>query len=366
MNSIENHDGTPPVQADLVKLVPLALEALQRMFIRDQELFCYREKRLGNRLLPEGLSVRYTAITLIGLLSAQQHGVSIPFDLERLAQRLYSATESGLGDLGLISWGLSLQWPILAQQIAETLKYKIHANTLAVLNPMELSWLLIGLCMLYRSGVSRDETLAHDTAHVLLSTHEARTGLFYRTTPGVRSIIRPLASFAMHIYPIYALATYAETFQRMTLLAPAQACADRLCALQLSDGGWPWMYDVRTGTVVDPYPVYSVHQDGMAPMALLKLTQVGGYDFSAAIERGIRWLQQNNALKASMIDEKWRTIWRAQEVPRVFGLQARLMVNGLSALLLKRAGITIGPMEIVAECRPYHLGWLLHAVYIGV
>ena len=366
MNSTESHDDTPSARVDLTKLVPLALEALQRMFICDQDLFCYREKRLGDRLLLEGLSVRYTAITLIGLVSAQQHGVKIPFNLERLAQRLHRATESGLGDLGLISWGLSLQWPILAQQIAGTLKYKIDANALAVLNPMELSWLLIGLCMLYRSGVSRDETLVHDTAYVLLSTHETRTGLFYRTTPGVRSVIRPLASFAMHIYPIYALAIYAETFQRMALLAPAQACAERLCVLQLSDGGWPWMYDVRTGSVVDPYPVYSVHQDGMAPMALLKLTQVGGYDFSVAIERGIRWLQQNNALKARMIDEKWHTIWRAQEVPRVFGFQARLMVNAVSALLLKRAGITIGPMKIVAECRPYHLGWLLHAVYLGV
>ena len=35
-------------------------------------------------------------------------------------------------------------------------------------------------------------------------------------------------------------------------------------------GQWWWHYDVRDGSVVERYPVYSVHQHAMAPMALLR------------------------------------------------------------------------------------------------
>ena len=100
------------------------------------------------------------------------------------------------------------------------------------------------------------------------------------------------------------------------------------------------MYNVRTGQVVDAYPVYSVHQDGMAPMALLKLVRMGDRNYVSAINKGLDWLNKRNALELDMVDEKWRTIWRAQGIPRLFKLQPRLMLNAAWArLVVQSAGM---------------------------
>ena len=47
----------------------------------------------------------------------------------------------------------------------------------------------------------------------------------------------------------------------------ASACAKHMCELQGPQGQWWWHFDIRTGRVVEHYPVYAVHQDSMAPMA---------------------------------------------------------------------------------------------------
>lgn len=357
------------VQLELRKLVPMCLEALPRMVVADQGLFCYRERRVGSDLQAEGVSVRYTAITLIGLSTAQKNGLDLPATLEvkRFATRLSQERQVDLGDLGLIVWALSLSEPDLTSKMAVHLLTRLENSPVApkALDTMQLAWVLIGLSKAYQADATlpKLKRWASRAAKVLSSAFNPATGLFYRFPEGHRSPMRWIASFALEIYPVYALATYAEVFGRKEVLTVARACADRLCALQLPDGGWPWMYDVRTGQVVDPYPVYSVHQDGMAPMALIKLGHVSGRDYSAAIGRGLAWLFGRNALGMDMVDEERQTIWRALEVARLFGLQPRLALNAASALVLGRGRIKVAPLRLVAECRPYHLGWLLLAAF---
>jgi len=131
-------------------------------------------------------------------------------------------------------------------------------------------------------------------------------------------------------------------------------------------GQWAWHYNTRTGKMVDLYPVYSVHQDGMAPMALLQLEQALGVLTTPAVARGAAWLFGRNELGELMaILERAlirRSIRRRSPMRRV--------VVPLKAASLMRLGHAqdLGAclsdpsiLEVDTELRPYHLGWCLYA-----
>ena len=124
---------------------------------------------------------------------------------------------------------------------------------------------------------------------------------------------------------------------------------------------WAWHYNTQTGRVVEPYPIYSVHQHGMAPLALKGLSAVSGEDFSEEVERGLQWIFGENPLQFTFVDPEHALIWRSMK--RKFPLAKVIYLNKFSSF--------IGPTEWVSgldrpplltidrECRPYELGWLL-------
>ncbi len=97
---------------------------------------------------------------------------------------------------------------------------------------------------------------------------------------------------------------------REQVMAAAETTARRLVDLQGTDGQWWWHYDTRDGQVVEGYPVYSVHQHAMAPMALLDLLDAGGVDYRAALAKGLRWIDNRPETKQPMVSEADGTIWR--------------------------------------------------------
>ena len=80
--------------------------------------------------------------------------------------------------------------------------------------------------------------------------------------------------------------------------------------MQGDAGQWWWHYDVRTGGVVEDYPVYSVHQHAMAPMVLLDLREAGGVDHVPAIARGLAWLRTHPETRGELLDDRSGVIWR--------------------------------------------------------
>jgi len=75
-----------------------------------------------------------------------------------------------------------------------------------------------------------------------------------------------------------------------------RTCAEAICRMQGPSGQWWWHYDARNGRIFERYPVYAVHQDGMAPMALFALGEVARLDFSEPIYKGLAWISGNNEL----------------------------------------------------------------------
>jgi hypothetical protein len=209
--------------------------------------------------------------------------------------------------------------------------------------------------------------LARRTHQLLMNNHVPATGLFCHLGHGrLRSshtwhrapefLRRRVCNFADQIYSVYALARFAETFGAPEALEAARRCAATLCRLQGVLGQWWWHYDAPTGRVIGRYPVYAVHQHGMAPLALFALSEVSGQDFSGAALRGLPWIRGGNELGRDLIENSERLIWRDLRPPRLWRQRAE---EALSLLGLPPAA---SPKVIVnRECRPYELGWLLYA-----
>jgi hypothetical protein len=163
--------------------------------------------------------------------------------------------------------------------------------------------------------------------------------------------------FADLVYPIHALSRYGRLTGDRRALAAAVRCADRTVAAQGRDGQWWWHYDVRSGAVIEGYPVYAVHQDAMAPLAFFALEEATGLDFAEPLARG-----------GSLIDPAAGLIWR-KVARREPGKLSRTLRGAATRL---RAGARLPgldaffpPGAVDREDRPYHLGWLLHAFPAG-
>jgi len=114
--------------------------------------------------------------------------------------------------------------------------------------------------------------------------------------------------------------------------------------------------------VVEGYPVYSVHQHAMAPMALLDLADAGGNLQMDAICRGLQWLASPPETTEDLIlDEPgvtWRKVARSDQRKAVRGLRAAStrIHPGFRLSVLDKV---FPPGAVDRECRPYELGWLL-------
>jgi hypothetical protein len=326
-------------------------------------LFCY--ERVRGDPEPRGRSLRYTLMTYLGLARAGAAGYAHGFDLDAIHEALLADVESPElrpGDLGLYLWADARAGADRGAELAELLERALaREGGLAAREGMELAWIVEGLAVQSaRSGGGRFAAPLREALDTLVSANVARSGLFYHSgTPGFR---RRFPNFATEIYSILALATVARLGLDERALPAARRAADRLLALQLPDGGWPWLYDGETGGIVERYEIYSVHQHAMAPMALLELAEAAGEPrYAEAATRGLRWIYGENELGRSMIDEQERLIYRSLRRGRPWD-RAFLYANTASSRVLGRPlGGPARRPELNATCRPYELGWLCEA-----
>jgi len=363
-------------------LVPVALKGLRRMFAPDRCGF-RSTLRLDHdgQLQAQGLSDRYAAMALIGLAARESRGAAVDLPLEPLWDRLtaWAAREARLGDAGLVLWGLCVRGDERAEEVAAGLSRR--AKELFAQLPgrqsMSLGWLLAGIGQAMRKGLAGGlEDIARRACAGLLANRSPRTGLFCFGESRLRRnflrarMNRRLGSFAAQVYPIVGLAAYAAASGSEEVLQAALGCADRICQLQGPEGQWWWIYDVRTGGVAVRYPVYAVHQDAMAPMALLWAARARGQPgrYASALNKGLDWLSRHPELpQAEMIDAERGVIWRAiqREDPArtgAFGLgrgdRLRMAASAWTGWEDRRS-FTGGFRR--NECRSYHLGWVLLA-----
>jgi hypothetical protein len=342
----------------------MAIRGLAQMYRPNEGLFAFRIRRRGEELLLEGSSHRYTAIALIGLAGedeAAQASVLAGIGVREACGRLLSELEglNNLGDVALALWAACAAGYPDRRSVVERL-LALQPDEAA--HPtVEVAWTLAALCADLDTPVG---PLRNRLARRLMAAFEPRSGMFPHGLGGQPGGFRShVCCFADLVYPIHALARYAELFGDAEAQDVALRCALAICARQGPDGQWWWHYDRRTGDVVERYPVYAVHQDAMAPIAFFALERAA--DLRSPIARGLGWLTHAPELgDGSLIDEGADLVWRkvARREPRKLSRYAQATASRLHpAFRTPGLDVLFPPCVVDYEDRPYHLGWLLHA-----
>jgi hypothetical protein len=357
LHSVENDDL-------VAQLRSLSFKALRRMYRPETGLFCFSMRRTAKGIVPEGASRRYTAIVIIGLAGEEEHevssvlyGQSLGGLCERIATDVHTVTN--LGDVALTLWAASAVGPTHRGKILSRLTELLPAER--VYPTVEVAWALTALC---KNREADAGPLAARLAERLIAGFNPKTGVFPHVLGKNSGFRSHVSCFADMVYPIQALAAYHKFAGDKKALDVAIQCAGKICELQGSAGQWWWHYDWRTGKVIEGYPVYSVHQDAMAPMALFALQEAGGPNRFESVRRGLDWIVRAPEINGPLIDTEAGVIWRKvnhrEPVKICRYIQAaasrfhpKLRVPGLDLMF--------PPTAIDYECRPYHLGWLLYA-----
>lgn len=350
--------------AEIVSLNQLAISGLVSMFDRGSNLFCHRLVRTPKGLLREGPSRRYTLISALGLQRLQSLGERCPIDARPILAALLKDTRwiANLGDLGLLLWACADAGPEFAARVRSM--FDLDRSLRAFREgrqacTMELAWFLSGISHLNLTGQDHLRDVA-DKAYVLLKQNQGDSGLFSHLAEkrSLSGLLRGrVGSFADQVYSVYALARYAQSFEVRKASDRALDCALTLCELQGPLGQWWWHYDAATGKVLSRYPVYSVHQYALAPMALFAIGEVVQSDFRVWIDKGLRWIFGDNELEQDLRDFSSNLICEA--VRRTDTL--RFIHPALEVLSVQEDAQPHRCLEPLWECRPYHLGWLLFA-----
>ena len=348
----------------LSRLKDLSISGLPKMYSPADGLYVFRVRPNGDGLAQEGLSRRYSAITLLGLANHPDAADATlgSAGVQTLCSRLLRDVDSveNLGDVALTLWAArALNHPGIDAAL----------NRLRVLDPVgrshptvEVAWSLAALCA---NDDPMDGGLRAALADRLLQAFNPKSSIFPHVLGDQGSRRGHVACFADLVYPVHALARFGALTGSDAALAASLQCARHFCAVQGNTGQWWWHYDVRTGDVIEGYPVYAVHQDSMAPMALLEVQDATGQSFAREIALGLDWLVSSPELGgASLIDDGAGIIWRkvARREPAKLSRYIQAAATGVHpSLRVPGVEWILRPGTIDYEDRPYHLGWVLYA-----
>ena len=351
----------------LEQFIHLAERGLPRL--RCGEGFAHTGRRVSGavtQVRAEGDNLRYALMVALGL--GQRDGATqvrvlggpSASDLAKQGAARSKDSED-LGAVALGAWAVAEVAGRADEFLFERLESAISSDD--AIDTVICAWALTAAV----AGLPyHDTTKLAAAAAARLRAAQSPAGVFPHKLPAtaIGRLRRHVGCFADQIYPIQALARYSVAFADEGALSAANACAAMIVAGQGGEGQWAWHYDVRTGDVVECYPVYSVHQHAMAPMGLLDLIEAGGTDCLDAVVKGVEWLDRHPETSAELVSEDVDMIWRkiARREPKK-AVRSIASVTTATAPGLRIPGLdTVFPANrIDYECRPYELGWLIYA-----
>jgi hypothetical protein len=358
-----------PVCNRVEAFVELAKSGLPRMYVDGAFVHTVRavDMSSGGPMRLEGDSLRYTTKCALGLacvdLETQRRilGGRTAADLALSTVARAENVTDDPGAVALAAWSAAEAADHHAKGLFEKLEAVLAGH--GPLDTVDCAWALIAAVAALRLA---DTGALAERARNMLMANQGASGLFPHMLPAssMGKLRAHVGSFADQVYATQGLARYSVAAGDPAALDAADACAARICALQGPAGQWWWHYDARHGTVVEGYPVYSVHQHGMGPMALLDLREAGGRDHFRSVIRGLEWIDRHPEVSGSMVDGKENVIWR-----KAGRREPKKAVRAISALTtathagMKLPGLDtlFPPSRLDYECRPYELGWLLYA-----
>jgi hypothetical protein len=387
MTAVPDLYSTDPISL-VERLSALSVRGLGRMYDPRSRSFPHRVRARGGNVQPvsQGLNVRYTSIAALGLTRVDRstrRSVLAGQDLADLLPGMLGLALAGRdpGALALAVWAsaeIAHVDPAAVRSEGDRVgraleRLMAHVRAAAPVPTAEHAWTLVALLAAGRSDALSDLAgggdqlaIAAQRAADRLRVSQSAAGLFPHHLPAteLNRLRFHVACFTDQIHSVQALTRYGTVTGDAGSLAAAARCADRVVALQGSQGQWWWHYDWRLGTVVERYPVFSVHQYALAPMALLELWEAGGPDHRAAVADGLAWLLARPETSSDLVLDDlgvvWRTVGRREPGKLVRSLR--------SAASSARPGLRLGWLDpffpagpVNRECRPFEPGWMLYA-----
>ena len=351
-------------------LVALSVRGLSRMYVPETHEFVQTIRGLAGpkapSLAPEGRNLRYAAIAALGLSlvdPVDQRLVLAGDDVRGLVGHVVAQarTHADPGAVALGVWAAAEVAGAVPEELLRRLSTWLESHE--PLHTVDVAWMLTAAVA--AQGTPGADHVAQTARDRLLGA-AGGAAVFPHVVPAAsQSRLRAhVGSFADQVYPLQALARYAAGAGDEAALAASERTAQHLCDLQGEQGQWWWHYDTRDGSVVEPFPVYSVHQHAMAPMVLFDLEEAGGRSHAEAALRGLSWLRTHPESFGELIDDTHDVVWR--KVGRREPRKAARTLNAVASAV--RAGLRVPGLDaalpvgvIDHECRPYELGWLLYA-----
>jgi hypothetical protein len=354
------------MEPTIPELCELAATGLVAMFDAEKQVFCHTYMQTGTGMIRQGVSHRYTMMTLLGLHRYERAGKPSPVAISPVLDALLQDTSwiAGAGDLGLLLWTCAELAPARVPETYERVRAP-EALTQFIDGrqgrTMEVAWYLTGLVACCESGHTDLPGLAGQitAARKIVERNCGDSGAYghlHQSGPLKSYVRQRIGSFADQVYPTIALSRLSQVLNDHEARARAVRTATLMCALQGPQGEWSWHYDAATGRVVSRYPVYSVHQHAMAPMMLFAAGEAAGCDFSEALYKGVSWISGNNELHRDFIEPSLGLIWRCIYLER-----KDAYTDAALRFLQLRRGASNRRLNVRYECRPYELGWLLYA-----
>jgi hypothetical protein len=365
-------------------LAQLSLNVLPRMLEPGADLFCFKRQHNGQDDINVGTSFRYSAIALIGVASYCGSDALTRDPYSRVLEGLRASFKRDpnaldTGELGLLLWltgylDLPEKDPI------------VRALGAAVQRGMSCDSMNLSLAL---SGLAQAECLHDPLIETLvpriLAAFNPSTGLFALNqagpVPAIRNRFRVnLGSFASQVYPLVGLSLLARVNGMSDLVKIIRHSVGTTVRLQGDRGEWWWIFDTGNGSVVLDYPVYSVHQDSMGPMALMAAGRVEGVPCHfEAIQKGLDFLAEYREPGTGLpfMDLEQAFIWRAAVRPSKedpadlpFGVSNEeflwMRSFGRPKWLRTASQPKLDGSRLLREMRPYCPGWILYASSLAV
>ena len=361
----------------LADLVPLARGLLATMVDESSDLFVHKATLGEGRMEKRGNNPLYTAMSLIGLCA--DRGRSGPDDLlaesddafEALWRSVERTADHSL--LGAATWAFALRGDGRARELSVSLERRVRPRAA---QSMSLGLVLSGLAVAASAFPDLRDRLhgfADRCALELERRFSPEARLFRHSAPTLshrHALYSRVTSFATQVYPMHGLVQRTRAFEASLPPSVAQT-AVALVEAQGPLGQWWWMYSAKTGVVLEPYPVFSVHQDAMAYMALAPLQELGIGNYERPLSLGLRWLFGKNELGVSLIAPDSLAIFRGiqrrgsdPDGPWGISNRNRIQIALASRRWGQLRGMDSSPtaaLEVLRECRPYEFGLLLYA-----
>jgi hypothetical protein len=365
-NSVSSTDSVSKLEVSALK--SMAAKALLALFSSTEMLFARRITLRDRGFRRDAASPRRTVIALLGLHSLAGSGQRQPFDLPSIENAVFQDKNwiKGIGDLGVLVQFAAEYQPDRLPSLADHFDFATALESFPDGREARTAALSSFLAGISHAKLSCGDSLpdltdaAVDT-YRLLEDNQGPGGIFAHV--GLPSLFyQPFSNrfgtIADQMHAILALTTFARAFEIEEPLADALNCANAIRDLQGDKGQWWFLYDRRSSQVVHRYPVCSIYQDGMAPMALMALAEATGQNFDDAIYSGLSWVAGANELSVDLRDWQHGIIWDCIE-PR--SRITNFCEHSLYVVQNSRKSHH-DELRIRFEARPDHFGWLLYAL----